>query len=157
MTEQILKTKTIELPTWEQLTKDEQSQVLKNYIDFNVSDFDWWSGIYEDAKTLGFSIKHFNLDNGYIHAETNSRYSSIARMIIETHGESCSTYKMAKTFLEVEDISLNDGAQFHKYLENEYLIILREEYDYRTSDEAIEQALIANDYTFNRETLRIDQ
>ncbi len=173
-----IKTKTIELPTFEQLTEDEQAKVIENYYDINV-DYEWYECIYDDAKSIGAKITEFDIDRGNsITLKLVDSASEVADKIIKNHGESCDTYKLAEEFLndrdklvdewpkdedgEIDDpiqfdIDLDDcEREFERALGEEYLSMLRKEYEYLTSAEAIKETLIANEYTFNRETLKID-
>lgn len=167
-----IKTKIIELPTFEQLTSEEQEKVIENYYDFNV-DFSWWDCTYEDAKDIGLLLTGFNLDKGSIEGHFESHADDCANNIIKLHGDATSTYIAAKEHLEkVQEVlakykgdaenpecedELNElDADLEGELKLAYFYMLKNEYEYLTSEEAIRESLIANEYTFNRETLKID-
>lgn len=169
-----IKTKTIELPTFEQLTEAEQEKVIANYHDINV-DREWYDCIYDDAKSIGIEIVEFSIDReNYIVLKFNTEFQTVAESIIANHGQSTDTYKLATKFIDdikplyfarhvtdtldskriIEVSELED--EFKTQLRNEYLSMLKQEYEHMTSEEVIKDTLIANEYTFNRDTLKID-
>lgn len=158
-TNRALKTKVIELPTWDQLTAEERIKVLDNHCDINT-DHDWWSFTYEDAKNVGIKITTFDLDRQYIHCQHNNGMHEIAAKVIKDHGENCDTYKIAVDFLKAYDeassYSLNFYSEWFEKFSKAYLNMLQNEYDCLVGDDAIRNTLTSNDYTFNRETLKID-
>lgn len=161
--------------TWdyENLPEELKEKVLEKYWDINV-DFEWWDFIYEDAKNIGVKITGFDLDRGsYCNIKFIDSAYEVANKIIEEHGEQCETYKDAKQFIQNWDqlvqkysdgININQvmedneyefdqkadelEEEFLKTLQEDYRIILQNEYDYLTSSEAIEETLIANEYEF---------
>ncbi len=202
-----LKTKIIELPTFEQLTPDEQAQVIQNYYDINV-DYDWWN-LDEDfdniAKILGiddfemmFSGFHSQGDGACFtgnysyaknmvknmkeYAPLDKELNRIAQGLFEIqaknfflvtakithnfryyHSNSCDfdVYKQVnsrcygsenevdnETYEAVKELLRDFMEWIYKNLNNQY--------DYLTSEDAIKKTLILNEYTFNRETLKID-
>lgn len=173
-----IKTKIIELPTFEQLNEDEKVKVIENYYDINVDDSFWYEHIKNEANELGFNITEFDIDRGnYIKTRFHSSEVDVAKAIIANHGKDCETYKTAKLYLDnVNDVYSKyskvfdeDGycpeyegevqvldSEFRKDIAQDYLTMLRKEYEYQTSDENIAEILTINEYTFNRETLKID-
>jgi hypothetical protein len=158
-----IKTKTIELPTFEQLTDEQKEKVLENYYDINIDGSYWYEHVLDEAKELGFKITEFDTERGTIKAGLIKDAVVVANNILKEHGEACDTYKIAKAFLDahskLDDDSVEQDAlvsEFETDLANDYLSILKAEFEYATSREAIESTLIANEYTFNAETLMID-
>lgn len=170
-----LKVKIIELPTFEQLTPEEQEKVISNYSDINT-DYEWYKYTYEDAENIGLKITSFGLYPRSITGELTESGESVAKAILKNHGEACETYQTAKNFLDKLE-ALNKKFPKNEEIENEvdficelenlendfknsllmgYIKLLREEYEYLTSEEAIKETLISNEYTFNRETLKIE-
>ncbi len=168
--ENTLKTKTIELPTFDQLTDDEKQKVLENYYDINVDSSFWYEHIKDEAETLGFEIKNFDLDRNSLEIKTIVDVLDIAENIIKEHGETCETHSTAKNFVDAfnalpvnEDGEVIDENEldtirddFRIELAQDYMRILQKDYKHLTSAEAIAETLIINKYTFNRETLKID-
>lgn len=55
---------------------------------------------------------------------------------------------------EEEDALADAADELKKELEAVYLTMLREEYEYRLSDEAIDEDILANEYLFTEEGKR---
>jgi hypothetical protein len=164
-----MKTKTINLYSFDELNPEIQQKVIEKLYDINVS-YEWWGSTYEDAKIIGLKITGFNLDRGsYCNGELTLSVTEACADILKNHGENSDTYKLAENFLnEYTPIFANYMDETHKDyesreceskmldLENEflnnlcecYLSILRNEYEYLTSKEVIIESIEANDYTF---------
>ena len=156
---------------FEELSDEGKAKVLEHYYDINV-DFDWWDCTYDDAKTIGCKITEFDIDRGSYCRLTCDDAHWTACLIVENHGETCDTHKLAKQYLKDREKIFsqaakdNDGeipeyptkdflddldAAFVRALGEEYLSLLRQEYDYQTSEEAIKETIEANDYDFTEE------
>lgn len=156
--------------SFEELSEETQQKVLSNMYDINVG-FNWWENIYEDAKQIGIDINSFDIDRGgYCNIELIDSAEYTAYKIIEQHGETCDTYILAKQFLKNKENTLNNAerdenrefteeykldadlddleADFKKDLENSYISLLKDEYEYQTSQEAIKEAILSNEYEF---------
>ena len=156
-----------------ELTDKAKQTAIENLYTINV-DFDWWESTYEDAEQIGLKITSFDLDRNR-HAKGMFLDNGIncAKLILESHGEMCETYKTAKSFLaEIEQIETNfeslDTSDFDNIQEKEdaiqdaesdflnsiledYSIIMQNECEYLQSDEAIAETIIANDYEFTQD------
>jgi len=148
-----------------ELSDDAKDKALEKLWDINV-DFEWWDSVYADAETIGLKIDGFDIDRGS-YCKGNFIYDAetVAKNIIENHGEKCETYIDAKKYLEElstaegihniagmpdEDFNHDDlGSEFLKTLLEDYRIILKNEYEYLTSKAAIIETIEANDYDFN--------
>lgn len=152
--------------SFEELSKEVKQKVLEKYYDISVSD-QWWDLTYDDAKEIGFHIQGFDLDRGsYVKGKLLGTAESTAELIKENHGDTCATYKTAHEFL-IELSALKDlAAKEERDLDGEiedlesdfldklctcYLKILRDEYEYLTSEESIIETFEANEYTFTAE------
>ena len=157
---------------FDELTEEGKRKALENLYDINV-DFDWWDSTYDDAETIGCKITEFDLDRGSYCRLACPDAHETARLIVENHGEMCDTRKLADEYLKDhdkiideaekdEDGELSDeyavdklldelNAEFERALGEEYLSILRQEYEYQTSEEAIKEAIETNDYDFTEE------
>lgn len=149
-----MKTVEIKLYQFEELPKDAQDKAIQNYSDINI-DHDWWEFIYEDAANIGLHLNGFDLDRAnYCKGEFISSAFEVIELIKREHGESCETYHTAQRYslTKPSDIDAEDyeewQSSFLADLLNDYLNILRKEYEYLTSDEAIKETLIANEYDF---------
>jgi len=148
---------------FEELTDDAKRKAIENLYDINV-DFEWWDSIYDDAKTIECTIKEFDIDRGsYCKLVCNDAHKT-ARLIVENHGETCDTRKLADEYLKAHanlgrddggdiftDLLENLDAEFARALGEEYLSLLRQEYEYLTSEDAIVETIQANEYEFTKD------
>lgn len=152
-----MKTITINLYSFDELSKEVKQKALEKYSYINV-EHDWWHGTYEDAKNIGLKITGFDLGRNK-HAKGKFLLSAndVADNIIKNHGESCNTYSLAVEFLaakdnmstEEENLDLETLEEtFLDYLLEAYANMLQEECDYLQSEEAVLETFEANDYTF---------
>ena len=168
-----MKTIEIQLFKFDELSDKAKEKALIEYYDWNVN-FDWWDNVYEDAKNVGITINGFDIDRGnYCEIEFRYDEKDICQKIIMEHGENCETHKIATKFLSDYDELVkrySDGiikdivseyneedfdneiieleTELHHELSEEYLSILRKEYEYLTREEAIIEALEANEIEF---------
>ena len=166
-----MKIKTYKTWKFEELDEKQKEKVIQKYGDINV-DCDWWESTYQDAERVGVKIEAFNIDRGsYCKGKFISSSEETAHLIEKEHGETCETFKTAKEYLFARDATI-EGAErdengdftneneldnkldeldgeFLKSILEDYLTILRKEYEYLTSEEAIIETIKANDYDFN--------
>lgn len=165
-----MKTIQLKLYQFNELTEQGKAKAIADNADFNVN-YNWWDMTYEDALNIGLKITGFDLDRAhYCNAEYTEDAVYTARQIQLQHGEQTDTYRLANEFQESRDLIVstwpkdetgeleqvneldealdNVENSFLKSLAQAYLRILDNEYDHLTSDEAIADALIANDYWF---------
>jgi len=132
-------------------------------------DYEWWESVYEDAERIGLKITSFDLDRRSIDGELTGTAKHCAEDILKEHGDTCDSFKLAQAFLQerqalkdrLEDANENENIawevdekiseleeEFKKNLLRDYLDTLQKEADYLTSDEAVDEAIRANEYTF---------
>lgn len=146
-TETITKT----ILTFDELSEDQQNKVMEKLYYINV-DHDWYDFIYEDANNIGLKITGFDIGrSNYCEIDFIEDHVEIAKKIILEHGASCESYKTAQNFLRTK-MSEED---FEKEIAEDYLRMLRNEYEYLTSEEAIKETIKANEYEFDADTLEI--
>lgn len=153
-----MKTKTINLYSFEELNEDQQQKAIEKLWDLNTT-HEWWEYTYEDAENIGLKLTGFDLDRGsYCSGDFIGSDEECANLILENHGDKCETYKTAKAFLDEfnkldedtqEDERQDLADKFLKSILEDYRIMLSKEYDYLTSKEAIIESIKANEYTFN--------
>ena len=154
-----------------ELSDKAKQKAIEKFYDINV-DYDWWESVYEDAENIGLKITGFDLDHNCTGQFTEDAYK-VAQNIRKEHGESCETYKTAYDFLTKYDelvVKYSDGkrtnivaegneydfdneaddleADFLKSICEDYRILLRQEYEYRQSKDAIIETIEANEYEF---------
>lgn len=159
---------------FDELPEDAKEKVIEKLYDLNIS-HDWWKFTYEDAEQIGCKINGFDLDRGsHCNLEFVDSPDDVARQILDSHGETCETYKTAKQFLSDRDdlvSKYSDGIhknivseeneydfdneldelelEFKKSLGEDYLIMLENEFEYLTSEKAIIESIEANQYEFD--------
>jgi hypothetical protein len=144
-----------------------QEKVIERLYSINV-DHDWWEFVYYDAEHVNLKISEFDLDRAsYCQVSFLTSAKDTANLIIKEHGDTCETYADAQNYLkdrqaleaqdpdnEILDIDnkIEDlDEEFLRTLQEDYLIILQKEYEYRTSREAIIEHIEANEYEFTKE------
>jgi hypothetical protein len=155
---------------FEELDEAAQETAISELYDINV-DYEWWDYVYTDAEDVGLKIKGFDLDRGsYCNVEWIEDPLTVANKIIENHGPDCETHKDAEIFLADYDKIMNDAEkdeegemlfeldieeeieeledEFLKTMCENYRIMLSKEYEYLTSEEAIKETIIINEYDF---------
>lgn len=162
------------LYTFEELTEEAQEKAIEGNCYINVEYVDWWDLMYEDAERIGLKITSFDLDR-YRHAKGKFLWSALecAESILKEHGENTTTYQTAKEYLadraalvakysdginleivnEDNEYDFDDECdeldqEFLRSLLEDYSILLQNEYEYLTSEEAIKEIFIANEYEF---------
>lgn len=131
---------------------------------------DWFECIYDDAKMVGIEITEFHTYKNFIKGKFTDDACFTAHKVIKDHGETCKSYYLATQFLSERDELVDcwpkdsDGEMTESYeldnkldsLENAflkdilgyYLDMLKKEYEYRESDEFVDESIIANEYEF---------
>jgi len=166
--------KQITVYSFSELAEDIQDKVIDRLADINV-DYDWWKFIYEVAKTVGLKITAFNINRMDIDIEFTNDATYTAWKITAGHGVEIDTYKLASLFKKDRDALVekhSDGvhtdivaednedafdnecdeleSDFLQALGEEYLSLLRQQYEYLTSRECIAETIEANEYTFTK-------
>ena len=166
-------TKTITLYTFEELSPEAQQKALEHLCDLNV-DYDWWEYIYDDAASIGLRIDEFDIYRNTISGCLTEDPENVIAAILEEHGEDCKTCKTAKDYQgqynttlaahvavdpeNNDERSLRDTQWYDEFhselchaLKEDYLVMLRHEYEYQTSDEQIKESITANEYKFDED------
>ena len=154
-------TKTFTTYAFDELSDKAKEDALHELYDINV-DYDWWQFVYEDAETIGLKISEFDIDRGsYCKGRLTDGLLASIETIMTNHGEGTDTYKLAVTYKEktnklgLEDVDgdmLDElASEYTTDLCEIYLGMLRGEYEYLMSSEAIVESINANDYQFTEE------
>jgi len=152
-----------------ELPPDIQQKALERLSYISV-DFDWWDYVDEDAANIGLKITEFDIDRRSIDGHFTLSAEEVAANIISQHGEIYETHKTARAFLDSHDPIYGDymdeasknyespaleqklialESEFLESLLGDYLKMLQDEYDYRTSREAIIDTIDAHEYEFD--------
>lgn len=149
-------TKIITYYKFSELSEASQEKALSNLYNINVSDSYWYESTKEDAKQIKCKIVEFDIDRGSYCKMQLGYEPDVIEAILTKHGETCETYKIASEYkskiLDAEGNVYSDIAlDFRQELQEEYLSILRREYEFLTSEAAIKETIEANEYEFNEE------
>jgi hypothetical protein len=160
-------TETTNIYTFEELSPEARQKALDRLYDLNV-DHDWWDCTYDDATEIGCKINGFDIGRAS-ECDLNFTLSAceVAQNILNNHGEACETYKTTEQFMEewqpvyneypdkegyeLEDQLMDIEEEYRKALSEDYLAMLRREYEYLTSEEAIIETIEANEYEFTED------
>ena len=166
--------------TFSELSEEAQEKAIEKLWDCNA-DYDWWDATYEGAAEIGLKITGFHTGYGTIQGNLTESLLDCCKLIRKNHGKECDTFATAKQYLTEyikafkkdnwkDDMDLEDYTpvelltefnmypeaadvenDFEKALLEDYLVILRKEYEYLTGEEAIKETIKANDWYFNAE------
>ena len=170
-----MRTITTNLYTFDELSEEAKRKAIEKLYDINV-DHDWWWCIYDDAEMIGCKISGFDLDRRLIEFDNEKDVETVAQLVLKNHGIGADTNRLADTYLHdrknlVEKFS--DGVktdivteeneydfdqecddldrEFINQLGERYLTMLRDDYEYHTSDEAIIETIKCNEYEFTQD------
>lgn len=160
--------KTIETKVYQfdELSDKAKEKAIEWGRDLNVS-HDWWDFICDDASNIGLKITEFDTYRGTIDGKFLTSGADVAREIIKNHGPNCGTYKTAiqfetdkaKIFANPNDDNNDEKLDeleenFRRSLLEDYILILKNEYEYMTSDEAVIETIRINEYDFTEDGKR---
>lgn len=156
---------------------EKAKEKARNWYRSGALDYEWWESTYDDAKSIGLEITEFGLDRDR-HACGRFIDGALecANSILKEHGETCETYKTAKSFLKERDEVVNTApkdengdfeneyeldeklddieADFLKSILEDYSIILQKECEWLMADEQVDDSIRSNEYTFTVEGKR---
>jgi hypothetical protein len=156
-----MQTHTITTYSFEELNEAAKEKAIDANRDINVEYWEWWHTVYDDAKMIGLKLTGFDIT--YHPTSKGSFIDSAydtAKLITENHGKDCDTFKLATSYIselgklqpetDFENCELSEDLndKFLSDLLKCYATMLNNEFDYLTSDEAIKETLISNDYQF---------
>ena len=146
-----------------ELDDQTQEKAIQNNYHIAVQD-DWHDFIKYDLKEIGIELRSFDVDRGSFAEIHIDYFFETCEKIIETHGENCETYKIAKRYIKeynsIQHLNDDDDDDFDlDYLDEEYqkefseevLSMLRKEYEHMTSEEYLIEMFEANEYEFTAE------
>lgn len=144
---------------FEELSDEAKERAIEQFRYMNV-DYGWWDCVYEMAEEIGFTITEFDIDyRSIIKGELNLSILDSFKLIRKNLSRNSELYKTAKDYVRDfikayremkadEDEARDLECEYKKAILEDFLSILRKEYDYQTSDEAIGNFLIDNEYEF---------
>lgn len=157
--------------SFEELSEEAQEKAIDKFRFANV-DYGWWECVYEMAKEIGIKIKGFDIDAGIIKGELTISFLDSFREIRKNWGRGSELHKTAKEYLNqynkaykewkkdeeltLDDFEFEDEARdieedYKKAILEDFLILLKKEYEYQTSDETVKEMIIDNEYEFEED------
>lgn len=140
------------------------------------TDYEWWDSIEWDLSEIGLNLDSFDIDRRSIQlSKVVGCWWNVARKVLTNHGKDAQTYRIVRDYIRLavdarrtwydalppderattdrsEWESTDDAktllADFVNDLGEEYLSLLQQELDYRTSEEAVFETAEANEYHF---------
>src|SRR3990167_4030943 len=83
---------------------DDAKERARDWYQGVALDYDWWDCVYEDASRVGLTIKGFSLDRGaYVDGRLDGSMNDTIAKILQEHGPSCDTYKLALEFRSADE------------------------------------------------------
>ena len=139
-----MKQVTITLYELDELSEASRISAIESLRSINV-EHDWWDSLYEDALSVGLKLTGFDLDYMNISGDFIWPSDIVCNAIIKDHGDTTSTYLIASRYIGGDDKVLLDA------LLRDYLHLLNEEYYYLIGDDAVAEAIRANEYWFTED------
>ena len=157
-----------------ELSDKAKESAVNNMANINI-DYEWWENTFYDAEhTALLRITSFDTDRD-CSGDFIEYAEDTAKKIIAEHGEQCETYQTATNYLkecaelqqqypekldeDLDDLNKYTREQAREEIDDEFLksiledywIILRKEYEYLSSEEAIIETIEANEYEFTED------
>lgn len=152
-----------------ELSDEARATALEEMRDINVA-YAWWDWIYAGATDAGIRLAGFDLHTGAVDLRLTRDYTAVALAITRRYLRSSTIHTRARAFLHdafalrrrwqerrpgahrsdvVNDPRYHNlGETLRVQLAFAYRDYLREEYNYRLSDEAVAESIEANAYLF---------
>lgn len=135
---------------------------------------DWADNIENDALEVGLKLTAWDIGRAQVcEGEFTEGAEHTAHRILDEHGETCETFRIASEYLRARDEAVDTAtrdeqgefedpealenkldeleAEFLHDLCSEYLTTLDNEYAYRMSDEAVDEDMETNEYDFTQD------
>lgn len=141
---------------FKELSDEVKKRVLNRLRDVNTQ-HEWWDWISSDAADIDMYLEEFDIFDRHIIMVFNKLASDTAEAILRNHGEHCETYKLAQAYLaknreitsevvddtEVCDLIEELDDDFREDLSKVYFDMLKKEFEFMTSDEAIIETILS--------------
>ena len=135
--------------TFDELSEQAKERAREWYRE-GALDYEWWNCTYEDAEQIGLKITEFDLYHLRIKGTLQDTVGETVRAIVTDHGRNTDTYKLARHYYARKHAdNPYDEEEFTYDLLEEYLAMLRREYEWLLSDECVDESIEANDYEFD--------
>ena len=151
---------TIKTYSFDELSEEAKKKAIEKYADINTDD-EWYEYLEEDAENIGIQITDFDIYRYECNGKLKTSALESIEKVLKEHGKTCETYKIAlkhKAIIERINCGKESEDQYYDAVEDyltdmlaAYLTMLQEDYEYKTSEEAIIETIEANDYQFTEE------
>lgn len=153
-----MKIKTYKVYKFDELSDGAKEKALNEFRNDSFFGEYPWEQTQEDAKDIG--LKLHGTDRGSMSGDFIGTALECAEKIIKEHGKKCETYKTARKYLRRLKLKTDEKreAAEHEFLHDilkDYRIMSEKDQEYAYSDEAIKEAIKANEYDF-LETGKLD-
>ena len=152
--------KTVTCYTFDELSDKAKEKARDWMRECTFDNLDWAYFLEEDAKEIGTELIEWNADYGTAKVKMEDP-DHTAALILQNHGNATDTWTAADNYtsamLEASKIEDDDErgeavetirSDFYTELGAAYGIMVRKEYTYRGTDEAIDGDIEANEYLF---------
>lgn len=169
---------TTKVYTFDELPEDVQEKIIASWDNTN---YEWWEFTYDDAERVGVKIEAFYTYRGTISIKCDYPYGAAQSILTEhgescdtyklaesflakiqpllnklARIENIEYHRGYRECLRVTQLNLEDEVgdlkkEFVYALGEEYLSILRQEYEYLSSRESILETIVSNGYEFTEE------
>ena len=133
-----MRQKTVNIYKFEELPENIQQKLIDTNRYTVVEYNDWYEHISDEIEGLGGNLIEFDVYRGTIKIDLEEAPTRFANNVVYHHGSDCDTYKISQQYLNGE---LADKDYLYD-ISQEYLSILREEFEYLTSDEYVREDLL---------------
>lgn len=169
--------KIITLYTFAELSEDAK-EVARNWYRQGIDVDQWSDSVTEDAAQVGIKIEGFDIGRRWSIDLRIDDTEGAAHAIMEQHGKECETHRTAAAYLAERDRIISEAAhdedgelvneyavdqlldeaaeEFTRSIGEDYLSMLRNEYEYEHSAECIDELIECNGYTFTEDGERED-
>jgi hypothetical protein len=122
--------------SFEELAEEVQQKLINAHRYAAVEYNDWYYHISDEIERQGGNLIEFDVDRGTIRIDLEESPIRFANNVVNHHGSDCDTYKISQQYLDGE------LADYVHDISQEYLSMLRKEFEYLTSDEYVREALL---------------
>jgi len=148
-----MRLETTSIYQFSELSDSAKDKAIAELSDINVDGEYWFDHISEELLEYGAYLLEFDISRGTIGIDFGD-LRDFASKVMESHGNQTDTYILSMNFLNdllvacSEDTIEEASREYANAISQEYLKILRDTCEYATSDEAIIETIIANEYEF---------
>ena len=147
-----MKTITLNLYSFKELSEAAQKRALNDLSDINTDSNHWYQFMLDDYKSIGLEIDSFDVEQGQIKGEFITNAEDFADSAVR-HFAAGPMHIICANFLKelktlTDDNYIGETLAFKNSVLRMVLKDLHEQYEHLTTREAITETIEANDYLF---------